>query len=120
MNYEILSLETARKLKEYDDSKKKSTDKTPTDWNLDFELIVWLNKNLKTFYNNAGEVVDLTYHKFEYKGKMYTQERLLEMLIKITDYLKKEYYEIKDPQKVIDKANEMFEILKLIFFTLWW
>ena len=115
MNYEILSLETAKKVREYDKEKE-----TPIDWNLDYELIVWLNKNLKVFYENASEVVDLTFHKFTYKRKEYTQEQLIEKLIDITNYLKKEYYNPIKPKVVIRKTKEMFDILKLIFFTLWW
>lgn len=116
MNYEILSLETAKKIREYD---KKEKD-TPIDWNLDYELIVWLNKNLKTFYENANEVVDLTFHKFKYKGREYTQEKLIEKLIDITDYLKKNYFKLEEPEKMVKKVKEMFDILKKIFFTLWW
>ena len=116
MNYELLSLETAEKLAKYDKAKKE----TPIDWNLDYELIVWLNKNLKVYYENANEVVDLTFHKFKYKSKEYTQEQLVLKLINITDYLNKEYYNLQEPQKVIDNINEMFDILKLIFYTLWW
>ena len=47
MNYEILSLETVEKLRKYDKEQKR----TPIDWNLDYELIEWLNKNLKVFYH---------------------------------------------------------------------
>lgn len=116
MNYEILSLETARKVREYD---KKEKD-TPIDWNLDYELIRWLNKNLKTFYENANEVIDLRFHKFMYKGKEYTQEQLIEKLIDITNYLKNNYYNLDNPKKIIKETNEMFTILKKIFYTLWW
>ena len=116
MNYEILSLKSAEKIARYDKEQKR----TPIDWNLDYELIEWLNKNLKVFYENANEIIDLKYHKFKYKGKNYTQEKLIEKLIEITDYLKKDYYEVKEPQKIIDNVNEMFDILNLIFFTLWW
>lgn len=115
MNYEILSLETAKKVREYDKERE-----TPIDWNLDYELIVWLNKNLKTYYENANEVVDLKFHKFMYKGKEYTQEQLIEKLIDTTDYLKKNYYVLDNPKKIINKTNEMFTILKKIFYTLWW
>lgn len=116
MNYEILSLETARKVREYD---KKEKD-TPIDWNLDYELIEWLNKNLKVFYDNANEVIDLRFHKFMYKGKEYTQEQMIEKLIDTTDYLKKNYFIVDNPKKIISKTNEMFTILKKIFYTLWW
>ena len=120
MNYEILSLESAEKISKYDRSRYDKLNKTPIDWNLDYELIVWLNKNLKEYYNNASEVVDLTFHKFKYKKKEYTQEQLIEKLIDITNYLKKEYFFTKQPKKIISKVKEMFDILKLIFFTLWW
>lgn len=115
MNYEILSLETAKKVREYDKEKE-----TPIDWNLDYELIVWLNKNLKVYYENANEVVDLTFHKFKYRGKEYTQEQLIKKLIDTTDFLKKNYYILDNPKKIIRKTKEMFDILKIIFFTLWW
>ena len=116
MNYEILSLKSAEKIARYDKEQKR----TPIDWNLDYELIVWLNKNIKEYYNNASEAVDLTFHKFIYKRKEYTQEQLIEKLIDITNYLKKEYFNLIEPKVVIRKTKEMFDILKLIFYTLWW
>lgn len=116
MNYEILSLKSAEKIARYDKEQKR----TPIDWNLDYELIEWLNKNLKVFYENANEIIDLKYHKFKYKGKEYTQEQLIEKLIDTTDYLKKNYFIVDNPKKIISKTNEMFTILKKIFYTLWW
>ena len=109
MNYELLSLETAEKLAKYDKVKKE----TPIDWNLDYELIVWLNKNLKVYYENANEVVDLTFHKFKYKSKEYTQEQLVLKLIDISNRID-ERLEGNDAKEILKVIGEYSKALDLL------
>lgn len=94
--------------------------KNPIDWNLDYEFICWLNKNLKQYLKNASKHVDLTFHKFNYKGKTYNQSELITILIAITDDLRENYFDYAFDKDVQRKANDMLDIFKLIFPSLWW
>ena len=89
-------------------------------WNLDYSFIKWINSRFKKYKEQASKIVDLEYHKFTYKRKKYTQLELIEKIICLTDeYVKKTDFCLSeidlDPIK-----NEIFDIFKLIFWTMWW
>lgn len=90
-------------------------------WNLDYELIKWLNEHLKVYKEEASKIVDLEFHKFTYKKKEYTQLEILNRLIEITDYLLDiDYFQIGVPELVNKNKNEMYDLLKLVHWNLWW
>lgn len=91
-------------------------------WSLDYHLVKWLNEHLKVYLKDANDFVDLTFYKFEYHCKEYTQLELLEELINVTDKLL-DYYDdisVNIPQEVQRLKSEMYDILKILHFTLWW
>lgn len=94
--------------------------KNPIDWNLDYEFICWLNKNLKQYYKKASKYVDLTFHHFTYQGQTFNQAELILILIEITDDLKEDYFSYGFDKDVERKVNVMLDIFKLIFPSLWW
>ena len=61
-------------------------------------------------------MVDLTYHKFEYEGKTYTQLEIIDILINLTSTIDLDSWEPEDTQKVEDVLN----LFKIIFPSLWW
>lgn len=89
-------------------------------WNLDFELIKWLNEHLKIYKEDASKMVDLEYKKFKHKKLTYTLADMIDRAINLTDLLLKDYdYNMfdKNTEKV---KNEVYEILKKIHWNLWW
>ena len=88
---------------------------------LDYSLIKWLNEHLKIYLKETEGIIDLTFHKFTYKKQEYTQLEIVNRLIEITDYLSEqdEYYLNMDKQKE-RLVKEMYDLLKLIHFYLWW
>lgn len=86
-------------------------------WNLDFEFIKWVNSRFKKYLEKSSGIVDLEYHTFVYKRKKHTQLELINKVIKLSDeYINSECFEDKlEPIK-----NEIFDIFKLIFWTMWW
>lgn len=91
-------------------------------WSLDYHIVKWLNEHLKVYLKDANDFVDLTFYKFEHHCKEYTQLELLEELINVTDKLL-DYYDdifVNIPQEVERLKNEMYDILKILHFTLWW
>jgi len=93
-------------------------------WSLDHSLILWLNEHLKVYLEDAGKMVDLEFHKIKYGRKTYTQKELIERLIVITNILSDEnaYYGYDEHMKdtIVSLTNEMYDILKVVHFYLWW
>lgn len=93
-------------------------------WNLDYELIKWLNEHLKIYKDEASKVVDLEFKKYEYEKKNleYSQLGIIIRLIDLTDYLLVNYYNYQnmEVEAMIKAKDEMYDLLKLVHFDLWW
>lgn len=93
-------------------------------WNLDYELIKWLNEHLKIYKDEASKVVDLEFKKYEYEKKNleYSQLGIIIRLIDLTDYLLMNYYSgsSMEAEAMIKAKDEMYDLLKLVHFDLWW
>lgn len=91
-------------------------------WNLDYTIVKWLNEHLKVYLKDANSFIDSTVHRFEYQGKEYTQLELLNKLITVTDELLEGYndWSISRPQSAERLKDEMYDILKLLHWSLWW
>lgn len=107
--------------------KKKLSEES---WNLDFQLIKWLNEHLKVYVQESIKAVDLEFHKFKYKNKELTQIEIMNRLIEITDMLlNNEPYNwgnydrlitAKEIRTINARKNEMYDLLKLVHWELWW
>lgn len=91
-------------------------------WCLDYHIVKWLNEHLKIYLKDANGFVDLTVNKFEYRNHEYTELKLLEVLIEVTDRLLDCYDDglvgcVLEANKLKDA---MYDILKILHFTLWW
>lgn len=116
--------------------KKKMKQVVEDTYALDSSFIDWLSGHLIVYKNEASKIIDLEFHKYQYKGREYTQLQLLDKLIKTTNKLKYLYnnepditgktpIEIKATYKTYrNKLNrlkrEMFEIFSLIFWQMGW
>ena len=99
-------------------------------YSLDYYLIIWLNVHLKQYLEDASKFINLEMLTFKYKKKKYTQRELIERLIEITTILIGEngYYNTyfdwmwseKDREYIGELISEMYDILKIIHFDLWW
>jgi hypothetical protein len=87
-------------------------------WNLDCEFIKWVNSRFKKYKEKASKIVDLESHRFEYEGKEYTQLELIDEIIKLSN----EYIDagLLSEDKLNSIKDEIFDIFKLIFWTMWW
>ena len=87
-------------------------------WNLDCEFIKWVNSRFKKYKEKASKIVDLEFHRFEYDGKEYTQLELIDKVIKLSN----EYIDtnLLSEDKLNSIKDEIFDIFKLIFWTMWW
>jgi hypothetical protein len=87
-------------------------------WNLDYEFIKWVNSRFKKYKEKVSKIVDLEFHRFEYEGKEYTQLELIDKVIKLSN----EYIDtnLLSEDKLNSIKDEIFDIFKLIFWTMWW
>ena len=93
-------------------------------WNLDYEFIKWLNEHLKIYKDEASKVVDLEFKKYKYEKKNleYSQLGIINRLIDLTEYLLMNYYNYQsmEAEAMIKAKDEMYDLLKLVHFDLWW
>lgn len=91
-----------------------------TDWNLNHELICWLNYWFKEFKEKAK--IHLDFHKFEYKDKVMTQGEIIDRVIELTDIIHNDIYNFEpETIKILEDAiDELFDLLKLVWGCMWW
>lgn len=103
-------------------------------WNLDCVFYMWLYERLKMFVKIGGQVIDLNYNKFDFKGKEYTQLELINMMIekleyyfnedvrdsKIDEYRKQGMGIVEADNKAYEPIKEIGEIWALVLPTMWW
>lgn len=103
-------------------------------WSLDYVFYMWLYERLKMFVEIGGQVVNLNYHKFDFKGKEYTQLELINMMIekleyyfnedardsKIDEYRKQGMGIVEADNKAYEPIKEIGEIWALVLPAMWW
>lgn len=89
-------------------------------WSLDHVFYMWLYERLKMFVEIGGQVVDLNYNKFDFKGKEYTQLELINMMIeRLESYFKKEDLFVSSEEEY-EPIKEIGEIWALVLPAMWW
>lgn len=103
-------------------------------WCLDAVFYMWLYERLKMYVEIGGQVVDLNFHKFDFKGKEYTQLELINMMIerleyyfnedtrdsKIDEYRKQGMGIVEADNKAYEPIKEIGEIWALVLPAMWW
>ena len=84
-------------------------------WSLETAFYFWLYERLKMYLEYS--IVDLNFHKFEYKGKTYTQKQMIDMMIERLE----EYLTDETDEKSFEKyPNEICEIWALVLSAMCW
>lgn len=90
-------------------------------WALDTHLLQYLYEHLCAYVEDASQAVDLTFHKFEYEGKEYTQIEMIELLKDyILKYFKTDSLDYEGEEDGDTYLKHIFHILYTIFPSLWW
>ena len=94
-------------------------------WCLNSIFAQWLYSHCKMYLKEASKIVDLSYYKFEYNGKTYTQEEAIKKIIKWTGYyIKHEDDWTEDDTSKYNKAQivmkKAIELWAIIFPCMWW
>ena len=102
-------------------SKKNKKEKISKEcWNLNYSFILWLKERLSVYVEEAGKMVNLEYHKFNFRGEEYTQLQLINKMIELVNYLTEDEKYFNLTQESSEKTEELLEIFKLVFSSLWW
>lgn len=101
--------------------KEKETygfDSTET-WALDTSFYLWLYEHLRMYMDKASKIVNLQFHQFQFDGKSYYQDELIEeMLKRLRFYFSEEYDEFNEDHYTY--VSKIGEIWSLILPAMWW
>lgn len=88
-------------------------------WSLDWYFYRWLYEHLRMYQDSASEIVDLHYHKFNFKGHIFYQNELIEMMLERIRFACSEEY---DEWNENDAAyvREIGEIWAIVLPAMWW
>lgn len=103
-------------------------------WALDNVFYMWLYERLKMFVEIGGQIVDLNFHKFNYKEKKYTQLELINMMLerleyyfnddaldsKVDEYKKQGMDALEAYNKAYEPIKEIGEIWAIVLPAMWW
>lgn len=101
---------------------------TKETFSLDMTILAYLYEHLVMYKEVAGEIVNLNYHEFNINDEILTEEQCINRMlddirvilsIDDSDYISVEDYEEKD-KIMTEKKNDLFDVLKECFWTLWW
>ena len=101
--------------------KKKTIDKRKMYrecWALDNSFYRWLLPRIIEYKKDASKIVNLEYHKFEYKGQEYTQLEMIDMLIDDLKYVTDDNYFCWTDS--FNRAQRVLDVWALIGLSMWW
>lgn len=88
-------------------------------FNLDSTLIMWLYERLRYFQDEATEIVDFNYHKFDIDGEQLTQLQCIDRMVEdcqtilLSDDI--------DEREQMDAAkDDLFKVLSKVYWAMWW
>lgn len=88
-------------------------------WSLDYTFKLWLYERLSMYNEVAPNVIDTSFHKYEFRGEQITfQDCIDKMLEGLKIDLTVEDYNQTEEQK--QKAADVIQIFSLCFYSLWW
>lgn len=88
-------------------------------WDLQHTFYLWLYERLMKYVESASPIVNLEYHKFEFKGKEYTQIEMIDMMLERLRFVFSSSYVDFEPES-IEKAREIGEIWAIVLPAMWW
>lgn len=102
-------------------------------WSLDVSFYKWLKEHLKVYLKDAGNIVDLEYHKFEVDGSEYTQLEIIEAMLVILDSIEElgvfdwafpkgeTVEEVQENQEDLTRmTSDLCKLWAIILPTMWW
>lgn len=97
-------------------------------FSLDMTILAYLYEHLVMYKEVSSKIVDLNYHRFNINDEILTEEQCINRMlddIRIilsvdnSNCASVEDYERQD-KIMTEKKNDLFDVLKACFWTLWW
>lgn len=89
-------------------------------WNMGTTFMEWLYSHLKMY--DEINIVNTSYHTFEFQGKTYTQQELMDLIME-----KCEYFLLNQDKPYLNLENKAYEEAKIaiqafaeVFPAMWW
>ena len=98
------------------EQKEYGFDSTET-WNLDSTFYLWLYERLRMYQDVT--IVNLHYHTFDYKGCLYYQDELIEMMLERLRFCFSDVYDDFDESQY-EYVHEIEHIWAIILPAMWW
>jgi len=93
-------------------------DSTET-WDLNYTFYAWLYEHLRMYQDKASKIVNLHYHTFEWKGKEYYQDEIIDMILnRLRFRFSDEYDDFEAEQNLY--INEIGELWAIVLPAMWW
>ena len=91
-------------------------------WNVNYELVKWINKYFKLYKEVARKNINLTFHKFNFEGEEKTQLEMIDIIIGLSEFLIKYQFECDhDILEELDRTkNRFFNALSEVYWAMWW
>lgn len=87
-------------------------------WNLDHTFVEWIYTRFKMYKEIGGKIVNLSYHKFQYKDREVTQEQAIDIII---EACKNYLLEIETEDAFCHILSpEIYKLLGEIMPAMWW
>lgn len=103
----------------YEERRKYGFDSRET-WSLNTVFYIWLYEHLMMYKEKASEIVDLTWHKFEYKGETLTQIECIDRMIEGCKVYIQNPYDFEVDKEKLEKVTEVAEIWAMVLPAMWW
>lgn len=88
-------------------------------WDLQRAFYLWLYERLMKYVESASPIINLEFHKFEYKGKEYTQLEMIDMMLDLLKFCFSPEFNDLD-QEHLEKINEIGKMWALVLPAMWW
>lgn len=118
----VSGLELRRRFRWWRERRKYGFDERET-WALDKTIFMFLYERLKRY--DEVDIINTSFHKKEFNGKVMTFQEAIDRMIELSeDLVKIESLEIdsyeEEVGKIEQKAKELFDLLSIWVFYLWW
>lgn len=88
-------------------------------WSLDSAFYLWLYERLMMYKELGGEIVDLTFNRFDYGGEAFSQAELIDMMIERLRVAIRGDYDEYDAERW-NYVHEIEKIWAVVLPAMWW
>lgn len=88
-------------------------------WNIDQTIVLWLYERLRFFQEEASQIVDFNFHKFEIDGEELTEMQCIERMVEDCKILILSD-DFEEYDKMVAAKDDLFKVWSIVHFAMWW